>query len=83
MTATWKCRSQRLAMNGCMVAHATLEEQDAARREWIMTRLAERREREDKERCRKEAEAAAASGGGGTEVQAHTPGSGSSDGKSG
>ncbi|KAI9885861.1 MAG: hypothetical protein M1823_002340 [Watsoniomyces obsoletus] len=55
-TATWMCRTERLAMNTCMVAHATLQEQDAAREEWFALRMVRRREREEKEKKRKEQE---------------------------
>ena len=37
VTATWVCRSQRLAMNGCMISHATPSEEDRAREEWFAT----------------------------------------------
>jgi COX assembly protein 1 len=40
------CRTQRLAMNSCMVAHATVEEEDRAREEWFRGREEKRRERE-------------------------------------
>ncbi|KAI9682273.1 MAG: hypothetical protein M1817_000327 [Caeruleum heppii] len=53
VTATWACRTERLAMNSCMVIHATQAEQDAAREEWFATRLDRQREREEKERKRK------------------------------
>ncbi len=43
-------------MNGCMVGHATREEQDLARAEWFATRDERRREREEKEVKRKEQE---------------------------
>jgi COX assembly mitochondrial protein 1 len=43
---TWMCRTQRLAMNSCMVAHATVEEEDRAREEWFRGREAKRRDRE-------------------------------------
>ncbi|EON67158.1 hypothetical protein W97_06411 [Coniosporium apollinis CBS 100218] len=55
-SATWACRPQRLAMNNCMVAHATVEQQDAAREEWFATKDQRRKEREEKEAKRKEAE---------------------------
>ncbi|KAF2090911.1 hypothetical protein K490DRAFT_53844 [Saccharata proteae CBS 121410] len=55
-TATWACRSQRLAMNSCMVIYATQEEQDAAREEWFATRELRKREREEKEKKRLEQE---------------------------
>ncbi|KAI9855837.1 MAG: hypothetical protein M1824_005826 [Vezdaea acicularis] len=50
VSATWACRTQRLAMNACMVQHATRDEEDRAREEWFATRLERRREREEKER---------------------------------
>ncbi|OMP82582.1 hypothetical protein BK809_0006892 [Diplodia seriata] len=56
ISATWACRQQRLAMNTCMVAHATQEEQDRAREEWFATRELRKREREEKERKRVEQE---------------------------
>ena len=43
-------------MNSCMIAHATQEEQDAARQEWFATRLDRKREREEQERRRIEQE---------------------------
>jgi COX assembly protein 1 len=46
ITVTWMCRAQRLAMNSCMVAHATVEEEDRAREEWLRGREERRRERE-------------------------------------
>ncbi|TGZ77939.1 hypothetical protein EX30DRAFT_286906, partial [Ascodesmis nigricans] len=36
--ATWKCRPERDAMNGCMISHATPENMDAAREEWFRRR---------------------------------------------
>lgn len=56
ISATWACRQERLAMNNCMVAHATQEEQDRAREEWFATRELRKREREEKERKRVEQE---------------------------
>ncbi|KAF2140044.1 uncharacterized protein K452DRAFT_320116 [Aplosporella prunicola CBS 121167] len=56
ISATWACRPQRLAMNSCMVVHATQDEMDAARAEWFATRELRRREREEKERKRVEQE---------------------------
>ncbi|KAL5362180.1 cytochrome c oxidase biogenesis protein Cmc1 like-domain-containing protein [Aspergillus floccosus] len=47
VTATWVCRSQRLAMNSCMVAHAKPEEEDRAREEWFATHEERRRQREE------------------------------------
>ena len=46
VTATWLCRSQRLAMNGCMIAHVSREEEDKAREEWFNGRLQRREELE-------------------------------------
>ena len=43
-------------MNGCMIQHANVEEQDRAREEWFATREARRREREEKEKKRIEQE---------------------------
>jgi COX assembly protein 1 len=45
ITITWRCRAQRLAMNSCMVAHATAAEEDRAREEWLRGREARQRER--------------------------------------
>ncbi|KAI9869969.1 MAG: hypothetical protein M1830_004881 [Pleopsidium flavum] len=56
ISATWACRPERLAMNSCMVAHATQQEQDAAREEWFSTRDVRARQREEKEKKRKEQE---------------------------
>ncbi|KAJ5091369.1 hypothetical protein NUU61_006239 [Penicillium alfredii] len=47
VTATWICRSQRLAMNSCMVAHAKPEEEDRAREEWFATHEERCRAREE------------------------------------
>lgn len=55
-SATWLCRQQRLAMNNCMISHASQQEQDAAREEWFATRDKRKREREEKEKKRKEHE---------------------------
>lgn len=46
VTATWVCRSQRLAMNSCMIAHANPEEEDRAREDWFATHEDRRREKE-------------------------------------
>ncbi|PYI23048.1 hypothetical protein BO86DRAFT_389893 [Aspergillus japonicus CBS 114.51] len=43
VTATWVCRTQRLAMNACMLAHAKPEEEDRAREEWFATHEERRR----------------------------------------
>lgn len=51
ITATWVCRDQRLAMNGCMVAHAKPEEADRAREEWFAG-VEERRRLRDEENRR-------------------------------
>lgn len=47
ITQTWVCRDQRLAMNSCMVAHASREEEDRAREEWFATHEERRRAREE------------------------------------
>ena len=56
ISATWACRTQRLSMNKCMIAHATQEEQDAAREEWFASRDKRIEEREAKERRKIEQE---------------------------
>ena len=56
ISATWACRTERLAMNSCMVAHATQHEQDSAREEWFATRDLRIRQREEKEKRKKEQE---------------------------
>ncbi|KAA6416371.1 MAG: hypothetical protein FRX48_01091 [Lasallia pustulata] len=56
ISATWACRSERLAMNSCMVLHATQQEQDAAREEWFATIDVRARQRAEKEKKRKEQE---------------------------
>lgn len=56
ISATWACRTERLAMNSCMVSYATQEEQDAAREEWFSTRDERIRQREEKEKRKKEQE---------------------------
>ena len=56
VSATWACRPQRLAMNGCMIAHANRREEDLAREEWFLTRGVRQREREERERLRVEQE---------------------------
>jgi COX assembly mitochondrial protein 1 len=43
-------------MNSCMVAHATQEEQDAAREEWFAAREKRAQEREEKAKRRREQE---------------------------
>ncbi|KAH8432240.1 uncharacterized protein LDX57_009879 [Aspergillus melleus] len=47
VTATWVCRTQRLAMNSCMVAHAKPEEEDRAREEWFATHEERKRAKEE------------------------------------
>ncbi|KAL3471996.1 cytochrome c oxidase biogenesis protein Cmc1 like-domain-containing protein [Aspergillus californicus] len=47
VTATWICRTQRLAMNSCMVAHAKPEEEDRAREEWFSTHADRRKAKEE------------------------------------
>jgi len=44
ISATWACRKQRVGMNSCMVAHATQENQDAAREEWFQRRMEKRKQ---------------------------------------
>jgi COX assembly protein 1 len=56
VTATWACRQQRLAMNSCMIAHASQQEQDAAREEWFATMDLRKKEREEKEKKKRESE---------------------------
>ncbi|KAI9794031.1 MAG: hypothetical protein M1816_006656 [Peltula sp. TS41687] len=56
VSATWACRAQRREMKTCMVAHATLAEQDAARAEWFARSDERRRERGEKEVKRREQE---------------------------
>ncbi|KAI5294365.1 hypothetical protein KEM56_005862, partial [Ascosphaera pollenicola] len=46
ITATWVCRDQRLAMNSCMLAHATRDEEDRAREQWFAEKEERRRQRE-------------------------------------
>jgi COX assembly protein 1 len=55
-TSTFTCRPQQRVMNSCMMAFATLEEQDRAREEWFATRDQRRKERQLKEEKRKDAE---------------------------
>ncbi|KAL8284791.1 hypothetical protein RB601_006710 [Gaeumannomyces tritici] len=50
------CRESHRAMNGCMKAHATEAEHDAAREEWFAGRLERQREREQKARRKLEQE---------------------------
>ncbi|EWC43863.1 hypothetical protein DRE_07240 [Drechslerella stenobrocha 248] len=54
----WRCREQQHAMNACMIANATPEEQDRAREEWFRKRL----EKAERARRRKEREEAQAAG---------------------
>ncbi|KAL1953342.1 hypothetical protein VTO42DRAFT_2996 [Malbranchea cinnamomea] len=54
ISTTWACRKERLAMNSCMIAHATPEEEDRAREEWFANRDARRQQREKEEREKEE-----------------------------
>ena len=56
ISATWACRKQRLAMNSCMIAHASQNEEDAAREEWFATLEERRKVREEKEIQKRESE---------------------------
>ena len=56
ISATWACRKQRLAMNSCMIAHASQKEEDAAREEWFATLDERRKAREEKEIRKRESE---------------------------
>ncbi|KAJ5292039.1 hypothetical protein N7478_001290 [Penicillium angulare] len=47
ITATWICRQQRLAMNSCMLAHASADEEDRAREEWFAGFEERRRQKEE------------------------------------
>ncbi|KAE9580887.1 hypothetical protein CGMCC3_g2984 [Colletotrichum fructicola] len=47
-TVSFVCSDQLRAMNGCMKAHATPQNHDAAREEWFAKRLERQRERERK-----------------------------------
>ncbi|KAL4880145.1 cytochrome c oxidase biogenesis protein Cmc1 like-domain-containing protein [Aspergillus karnatakaensis] len=47
VTATWVCRTERLAMNSCMVEHAKPEEEDRAREEWFATHAERRKAKEE------------------------------------
>ncbi|KAK3330113.1 cytochrome c oxidase biogenesis protein Cmc1 like-domain-containing protein [Apodospora peruviana] len=49
-TAPFLCREPHRVMNGCMKAHATQDEQDAAREEWFARRMERQAERERKAR---------------------------------
>ncbi|KAJ9152106.1 hypothetical protein NKR23_g2672 [Pleurostoma richardsiae] len=50
LSVPFACRETHRAMNGCMKAHATQAEEDAAREEWFSQRLERQRQREAKER---------------------------------
>ncbi|KAL1836055.1 hypothetical protein VTJ49DRAFT_5629 [Mycothermus thermophilus] len=56
-TASFACREPLHAMNGCMKAHATQAEQDAAREEWFAKRAERARERQRKALRKAEQEA--------------------------
>ncbi|KAJ9656130.1 hypothetical protein H2198_005186 [Neophaeococcomyces mojaviensis] len=47
VTATWACRTERFAMNSCMMLHASREEEDAAREEWFAGIQQRRRQKEE------------------------------------
>lgn len=47
ISATWRCRAERLKMNSCMVANARPEEEDKAREEWFKGIQERRRAREE------------------------------------
>ncbi|PHH82852.1 hypothetical protein CDD82_4585 [Ophiocordyceps australis] len=49
-TVSFACRKQHRAMNGCMAAHATQAERDAAREQWFALRMERQREKEHKAR---------------------------------
>ncbi|ORY14135.1 cytochrome c oxidase biogenesis protein Cmc1 like-domain-containing protein [Clohesyomyces aquaticus] len=49
-TMVWACRSQKLAMNSCMVQYQGQDELDKARAEWFQLAGERRRVREEKER---------------------------------
>lgn len=49
-TVSFACRAEHRVMNGCMKAHATAVEHDAAREEWFAMRLERQRQRERKSR---------------------------------
>ena len=55
-TVSWACREPHRVMNSCMKAHATPEEQDAAREEWFAGRIERQREKERKARRKIEQE---------------------------
>lgn len=48
------CRQQHRVMNGCMKAHATPQEEDAAREEWFAQRQERARQRAEKARRKEE-----------------------------
>lgn len=50
LTVSFACRAEHRVMNGCMKAHATAVEHDAAREEWFAMRLERQRQRERKSR---------------------------------
>ncbi|KAL7272283.1 hypothetical protein RUND412_004916 [Rhizina undulata] len=56
ISATWACRTQRLAMNSCMVANATPENMDAAREEWFRRRLEKKKLMDEKDPAKKQVE---------------------------
>ncbi|KAK3394344.1 hypothetical protein B0H63DRAFT_517477 [Podospora didyma] len=56
-SAPFVCRGPLHVMNSCMKAHATPEEQDAAREDWFAARMVRQKERERKARRKAEQEA--------------------------
>lgn len=56
ISVSWACRTERLAMNACMISYATQKEQDAAREEWFATMGMRLQQRKLKEKQKKEQE---------------------------
>ncbi|KAK5046177.1 hypothetical protein LTR84_008634 [Exophiala bonariae] len=46
-TVAWSCRVQQLAMNSCMIAHATKAEEDGAREDWFAGVMERKRKKEE------------------------------------
>ncbi|PSR79805.1 cytochrome c oxidase biogenesis protein Cmc1 like-domain-containing protein, partial [Coniella lustricola] len=53
-TVPFACRAPHRVMNGCMKAHATPQEQDAAREEWFAQRQERARARIEKQKRKEE-----------------------------
>ncbi|KAI7777668.1 hypothetical protein LA080_003161 [Diaporthe eres] len=53
-SAPFACREPHRVMNACMKAHATPQEEDAAREDWFAKRQERARERQEKERRKAE-----------------------------